>query len=224
MLISFSEELELIEKEAAINMAALRSAGKAIGGALSHIPGAKTIGAQFSPKTWQEAGTRLLHPVQSIRKGWQEMAPGAVGALKHTKGDAAVTRLAKNLGQRGWTGAGKFTKYLPVGQKGLTVGLSGAFAAPAISNAIKQKPTPTGEGGIGEVGLREGLGMGAMIAGGGLPILPAIALWSAGSRLGSGAGRIIDRLRGGANLDTAVNAPSEQEANEQLENIMRYHG
>ena len=219
-LAAFSDELDLIEKEAAINMEALKSVGEAA----MKIPGAKMLVNQFRPSSWQAAGERLLHPIASFRKGWQEMAPGAVGALKHTKGDVAATRLAKTLGQRGWTGAGRYTKYLPVGQKSLTTGLTGYFAAPEIAHAIHRKATPTGEGGVGEVGLREGLGLGAMVAGGGLPFLPAMALWSSGSRLGSGAGRIIDRLRGGANLGTAVNAPSQSEAEEQLNNIMRYHG
>jgi len=220
VLAAFADELELMEKEASIGGAAL-TAGKWLAGrpgwAYRGIMGAKGKG-------FREAGKRLLSPIKSTKAQWKGMEPGAVGALKKSRWDNKVQRAAKHLGQKGWTGKGKFTKYLPVGQKGLTVGLTGGFAAPAIADAAKKTVSPTGEGGLGEVGLGEALGLGGMVMGTGLGLAPAIGLYSAGSYLGGKAGRIIDRLRGGADVGTAVNAPSRREAEEQLANIQRYHG
>jgi hypothetical protein len=41
-------------------------------------------------------------------------------------------------------------------------------------------------------------------------------MWLGAHTLGSRAGRVVDRLRGGANLQTAAMAPSPQEAQKML--------
>jgi hypothetical protein len=207
-----------MEKEAGVQ--ALRTAGKWV----AARPGAVGKWLLAQPKGFQEAGKRLMHPIESVRKGWRAMEPGAKGALRKSRWDPRIVRAAKHLGQKGWTGKGRFTKYLPVGQKAMYAGLTGAFGVPAVIEAAKKQPTATGEGGVGEVGLGELAGLGGMVAGTGLGLLPAMALYGAGSYVGSKAGRIIDRLRGGANIGTAVRAPSRREAEEQLTNIARYHG
>jgi hypothetical protein len=128
-----------------------------------------------------------------------------------------IGRVAERLSRRGWTGKGDITKYIPLwSQKGMYAGFGG-LGAKSVYDAAKRKPTATGEGGLAETGLGEALGTGAMIAGtGGLGILPASAMWLGSHMLGSKAGRIIDRLRGGAGLQTAAMAPSPQEAQRML--------
>ena len=217
MLAAFADELELLEKEAGL----AGSAGKWMLGkaqwAKKGLLGGKGEG-------FREMGKRMMSPIKSTKEQWKKMAPGTIPkTLRHAYGDIVVTRTAKRLGQSGWTGQGKITKYMPVGQKGMMAGM-GAMSVPSVIEAAKKKPTATGEGGIGEVGLREALGLGGMIAGTGLGMLPAIGLYGAGSYLGGKAGRVIDRLRGGADVSTAVNAPSRTEAQNQLANIQRYYG
>ena len=139
----------------------------------------------------------MAHPLQSMKKGW---------------------RSSKWLGETGiW-------KKLPVGQKSLAVG----FMAPGLYDtykAMKEKPTPTGEGGVGEHLLGELGGTGGFIAGMATKrVLPGMALMMGGQYLGGKMGRIIDRLRGGANLRTALSAPSPTEAASQLEDVQRYYG
>ena len=162
---------------------------------------------------------------------------GMAGAFKEP---GRITRAAEALSRRGWTGKGNVTKYIPgFSQKGLYTGF-GAMSGKSIYDAAKRKPTATGEGGVAETGLGEALGTGAFIAGtGGLGILPATAMWLGGSAVGSRAGRIIDRLRGGADPRTAVMAPtpakaqkmlagleqqSPEEQQETIETLRRYYG
>jgi hypothetical protein len=90
--------------------------------------------------------------------------------------------------------------------------------------ATKEKPTETGEGGAAEKLLGEVGGTGGFLAGmASKRMLPGFALMAGGQYLGGKAGRVIDRLRGGASVGTAVSAPSPEEATSQLENIQRYY-
>jgi hypothetical protein len=199
------------------------------------------------PAQFLEAGRRLRHPVKAMKAGWREMTPSA--QLQHLKATKAPTefaaakkeflgrragkhltegtrskhapvRLAEELSRRGWTGKGRFSKYVPLASaKGLTVGTT-ALAAPEMVEALKKRPTPTGEGGVAERGLGEAAGFGAMLAGmGGLGFLPATALYMGAHGLGSKAGRVLDRLRGGADIGTALHAPSPRRAQELLSTI-----
>lgn len=155
-------------------------------------------------------------------KGW--VMPGAGEHLLHVDPTAGKVRgLAERLSRSGWTGAGKATKYLPIGTKGLTVG----FTAAGIPSVINAAPaTPTGEGGKAEAGLAEAAtGLGTLLAtGGGIGIVPAMGLMMGGRAVGSRLGRVIDRVRAGASLPDAISAPSPTEAADQLAQIQKYYG
>lgn len=137
-----------------------------------------------------------------------------------TPGAGRIQRAAEALSRRGWSGKGRITKYIPLfSQKGMYAGFGG-LSAKAIADAAKQDPSRTGSGGLFETGLGEGLGTAAFIAGtGGLGFLPATAMWYAAQKGGSKAGQIIDRLRGGADLQTAAMAPTPEEAQGMLQNL-----
>lgn len=153
-------------------------------------------------------GTHLLSPSVSLSE-----------AARVPSGK--ITSVAEELSRRGWTGAGRATKYLPVGQKGLTAGFS-ALAVPDIVHA--NEATPTGEGAVLERGLGELGSVSGMLLGAGLGFVPAAGLWYGANTVGSRLGRILDRVRSGASFKDAVVAPSPTEAAEQLDTINRYYG
>jgi len=229
---SFAEELELLEKDAFVGQA-LRSAGqwalKAPGRAgqwALKAPGRVGEGIQ---ETARRGAGLLTSPRKTLKAGWREMGPEAKDIPAHLQaggggGGGRTKEFFKGLGRGGWTGRGEVTKYVPnvMGLKALTVG-SSALALPEIAAAAKRDPTATGEGGVAELGLGEAAGLAGMIAGG-RRILPSMALYMLGRKAGGGAGRLIDRMRGGADLPTAVSAPSPQEAQQQLANIYRHYG
>lgn len=211
---SFQAEVEFLDKLAELHKkAAIPNLSKYVGQAgrmLSH--GVESLGRSAGrglgnvgksvtglPEAGRETLQLAANPLKSIKKGWKESR---------------------------WMGdpKGKITKYLPIGMKSMTMG----FAAPGLYDAYKatkEAPTPTGEGGTAERLLGEVGGTGGMLAGmASKRFLPGMALMMAGQYTGGKMGRIIDRLRGGANLSTAVGAPSPTEASEQLENIQRYYG
>ena len=128
---------------------------------------------------------------------------------------------AEELSRRGWTGRGAVTKYLPVGGKGMTVGFT-ATGIPAIVNA--PRPTETGEGGALERGVGDVLGTGGFIVGTGLGGVTGLGTGMLAQKGGAKVGRILDRLRAGASLRTAVSAPSPTEASNQLAKIQQYYG
>jgi len=163
-------------------------------------------------------GQHILQPGMSLAEAAK--TPGLINKSR---------AIAEELSRRGWTGAGGSgvmslggaTKYLPVGQKGMTVGF-GAMGIPHVLEA--QKATPTGEG----AGLERGLGLlgstGGMVLGGGLGFLPAMGLWYAAEKGGSRLGRVLDRIRAGADVPTAVSAPSPEEAASQMAAIQKNYG
>jgi len=168
----------------------------------------------------QAAATAL----KSNPKAYKKLMAGAGEHLLAPTADAgALRRTAETLSRSGWTGAGAGTKYLPVGSKSLTVGFAG-MGIPGVVNAAK--PSPTGEGSTAEMGLGEGaMGLANVLAtGGGIGLLPATVGILGARAVGSRLGRVIDRMRAGANVRQAVNAPSPTEASEQLENVQRYYG
>jgi hypothetical protein len=117
---------------------------------------------------------------------------------------------------------GRATKYLPVGQKSMFAG----FSYPAAQTVMEAKKTPvskTMEHGVAEEGLGELAGTGGFLAAGSLGVAPGLGMYLATRGLGSRVGRLIDRLRGGADLRTAAYAPTQEQAMEQLENIQRYY-
>jgi hypothetical protein len=128
---------------------------------------------------------------------------------------------AEELSRRGWTGEGATTKYLPIGTKSLGVGLSG-MAIPEIVNA--PKPDHTSEGGALERSMGELGGIGGIIAGSGLGLVPNVGVFMGAKHLGSKAGRVLDRIRGGASIRDAVSAPSPGEVESQLSKIQKYYG
>lgn len=233
-----------IQKPLKMGLRALGRAGKgarsALGGTgelvdrLSHpIEGLRTGWRESSPlpalarrakemgyKSPQEAAALLkLDP-----KKYKELMAGGgehLLALDPTAGRARS--IAERLSRSGWTGAGKATKYLPVGNKGLTVGFT-AMGIPGIVNA--PNATPTGEGARAEMGLGEAaMGLGTLLsAGSSIGMIPATAMIMGGREVGSRLGRVIDRVRSGASVRDAVSAPSPTEAAGQLAQIQKYYG
>lgn len=128
---------------------------------------------------------------------------------------------AEELSRRGWTGKSSHTKYLPVGEKGLTVGFP-LLGVPGIVNA--PQTGPTGEGGTMERALGDVGGTGGYIMGSGLGLITGGGAGWAGQKAGARLGRTLDRLRGGASLRTAWSAPSPEEASQQIEKIHQYYG
>jgi len=154
-------------------------------------------------------------------RAYKKLLGGGEHLLGTSPNAGKARSVAEELSRKGWTGAGNLTKYLPVGSKGMTVGFAG-MGIPSVVNA--QKATPTGEGGALEKGIGELGSAGGMILGSGLGIAPAMGLWYGATSLGSRLGRVLDRVRSGASVRTAVGAPSPSEAVEQLNTIQKYYG
>jgi hypothetical protein len=186
MMQGFLDELEAIEKEASLLSPAAKFVGSAAG----------KVGKWISERPKATAD-------------WARSLPGkAMHGVRRTPGDLATIsrRMVSPKGMKeGWKEHGR------MGQA-MIVGFPLAFTAPAMYQASKRKPTATGEGGVAELGLGELAGTGAYVASGKLGLLPGLLAYGGAHYLGSKAGRIIDRLRGGASLGTAARAPSPQEA------------
>lgn len=225
------EEAILLEKQAGLDQemgtAARRFFNPVKGVAEGWAESAGTHGL----KELDAGGTKLLK-----EQGGSHLFNPSVPLSQAAKQPGAVRGVAEELSRRGWTGKGTsglripftkahiipkgFTKYLPVGQKGLMAGFGLGFGVPSIYQAYKRGPVgPTGEGGFAETGLGELTGNAAFIAAGRLGWIPGLAMYMGGSSLGGKAGRVIDRLRSGATLRQAISAPSPTEAQEQLANI-----
>ena len=128
---------------------------------------------------------------------------------------------AEELSRRGWTGKGNITKYLPVGEKGMVMG----FPLATIPSYTKtEKPTPTGEGGTLQRAMGDIAGTGAMVLTGGLGAVAGIGSTLLGAHFAGKAGRVLDRLRGGATIGQAITAPSPTEAAAQMAKIQKYYG
>mgnify|MGYP006909289204 CR=1 FL=1 len=195
---SFAHEVEVLEKISAIpGLRFAGMAGRGAGSLLSRGLGGIGRGVLETPQALRETGSMLSHPLQSLKKGWEGST---------------------------WMGKGKVTRYLPVGQKTLALG----FASPGMYEAYKatkETPTPTMEGGTAERALGEvGGGLGFVSGLASKRFLPSMLLMGGGYMAGGKLGRIIDRLRGGASIGTAVSAPSPTEAEGQLQDIQRYYG
>lgn len=247
---ALANELGCIKKEAGVADFALRNLGR-LGSEAASVAGrvGKTVTeapkglwgwAKKQPEQFHEAAGRLLHPVKGFKKGWGELTPaqmvrqGEREAAGHITGQKIPIRdllsrntsfktKAEELSRRGWTGEGNITKYLPVGMKSMQAGFMG-MSVPDIIAASKRQPTATGEGGLAETIGSHGLGNLAFMGAGRLGMPAAMAMYLAASKVGGGAGKIIDRLRGGATLPEAMTAPSPEEAASQLANIQRYYG
>ena len=101
----------------------------------------------------------------------------------------------------------------------------GGAAVPGVVSAARGGPVgPTGEGGAFEQGLGTLGGTAGWIMGMPLGLAGSTGMWSGGEYAGQRVGRIVDRLRSGANLGTAVSAPTPTQAREQLVNIARHYG
>lgn len=180
---------------------------------------------RFSPaaRAAQAELDKARAPIREFLGGGEHLVAPNVGleALKTPGLRGKLRATAEELSRRGWTGAGTGTKYLPVGQKGFLAGM-GAASIPHVTKA--QKPSKTGEGSTLERGLGLAGSTAGMVLGGGLGIVPAMALWYGAEQAGKRSGRVLDRLRAGASPREAMTAPSPTEAKEQLENIYNTYG
>lgn len=178
----------------------------------------------------QKAKTLGFNSVEEAAKSLQSkgnakdykdfMGGGGEHLLGTQPGTGRIRSIAEELSRQGWTGAGKRTKYLPVGNKAMMPGFA-AMAIPDIVNA--PEPTPTVGGGALETGLGELTGTLGMIAGTGVGLAPGLGMWHVARTAGGRLGRVLDRVRGGAGFKDALTAPSPQEAEEQLQNIQQYY-
>lgn len=189
--------------------------------------------AQKARETATKQGLSPEKVEEAVRAAQQQWGAGILGtrlgrAGRHFAeptgpGASRARRFFEEASRRGWTGRGDIGKYLPIGQKGMLAGFA-ATGIPEVVQATEQPPSPVSEGGALSSALGQLGGLGGYIAGGGLGLLPGLALWYGGERLGKGVGRVAERLRGGASLPTAVQAPAPSEAAEQLARIQRYYG
>lgn len=137
------------------------------------------------------AGELIQAPIETTRKGWQSFGKGkATETLKEIYKKHGKKGLAKELSRRGWTGSGRITKYLPVGDKALVTGFTG--------HGLYQTATGPRE----DVGKNLGstaLGNLAWVAGGagrrGLPLLGSLGLLMGGSMAGEAVGGVYDKIR-----------------------------
>lgn len=186
---------------------------------------AKAQHGRFSPaaRKAKDALNEARAPVKEFLQGGEHLVAPNVGMdVLKAKGLGGKLRAgAEELSRRGWTGAGDITKYMPVGQKGMIAGM-GAMSIPHVAGA--NKPTRTGSGGALERGLGLAGSTAGMVLGGGLGLVPALALWYGAEQAGSKGGRVLDRLRAGASPREALTAPTPEEAQEQLETIYRTYG
>ena len=208
------------------HLANLRSAAKPAEEAYEALKAQHGVRGYFS-QPMQEARAALKKvrdPLKKYEMGGEHLyqSGGGLGAALKAQGAGAKARaVAEELSRGGWTGAGGYTKYLPVGQKGMTAGF-GAMAIPEVVGA--QPASRTGEGAALERALGGVGSIGGMVLGGGLGIVPALALWEVAQRGGAKAGRVLDRLRAGGTVGEALTAPSPQEAQEQMQKIYKHYG
>jgi hypothetical protein len=152
----------------------------------------------------------------------KHLAPEANVGLREAWRQGKLKGVAEQLSRGGWTGEGQITKYLPVGGKGMVTGF-GAAEIPGIVNA--QAASPTGEGArLERLGGLLGGSAGWIAGSGKMGVLPSMALWYAGSKAGTKAGRVADRLRAGGTVGQALTAPSPEEARAQLSKIYQTYG
>lgn len=119
-----------------------------------------------------------------------------IAALIRPSVVAEGAQAAKNLIREGWQagrwmGAGKYTKYLPVGEKSLTLGSAAALAPSALR---KEDPSGSGRSRLERVGALAG-GTLAGIAGARAGLIPSIAVGMGGEYLGGRAGRLVSKRK-----------------------------
>lgn len=238
---AFADELE---KRAAILQTArswLGAPGRVLGGTLRDVQHLVSNPASALREGWahmspvERAAKTLKGQGELVAKMDKTRSGGALrrtfgagthlGTPSQTLGDAWRTGrgrgVAEELSRRGWTGESRATKYLPLGQKGMAASIA-ASEIPGVANA--EPATPTGEGGRLERGLGSLASNAAWVATAPMG-LPAMLIGSEGARAGAGRlGRVLDRLRAGADVGTAAMAPSPAEATEQLRRIDQYYG
>ena len=162
--------------------------------------------------------SKLQEAIEKLTKQTKEYEQ----ATAHLAPEAVPRGIAERLSRAGWTGQGKYTKYLPLSQKALMTGFA-ASEIPGIVNA--PAATRTGEGGrLERLGGALGGTAGWIASTGKMGLVPAIALWAVAQKAGEKAGRLADRMRAGATLGEAMTAPSPQEAREQLAKIYQTYG
>lgn len=143
------------------------------------------------------AGKRLVDAIGKTQAGGKMRQLFGTGThlLPTAAPSAGVKGIAENLSKGGWTGAGKVTKYLPVGDKGqLAVGA--ASTAAGLPHAIRNSREGNGGTGVGEHLMGDaGFAGGALLtAGTGLPgMMAGLALGKAGRMAGRGVDQLASR-------------------------------
>lgn len=133
----------------------------------------------------------------------RSFGPGAhLNPAYVTPESAGRTRqLAERLSRAGWTGAGRFTKYVPLGDKATMLGVAPAFAAHGLSTGA----TGPGE----EVGATLGWTIPGILAAG--TGIPGAAATIAAGYYGGQLGRRFDEPRT-STAPQQIAAPANEEA------------
>lgn len=189
--------------------------------AMSPIHAAHVDPGKMTALTKALASTKSSKWTRPFRQGLHldpNVASQTMGGAWRSGG---IRGVAEELSRQGWTGKSQVGKYLPLGGKGLTVGFIG-LEVPSI---VRSQPVqPTGEHGAIERGLGALGGTAAFVAGASKGFFPSLAVAEIGRRSSAHVGRVLDRLRAGASMHAAVEAPSPSEARRQLQNLQRYYG
>ena len=198
--VSFAAFVDELEKMAV----SLPGLGRMFRSAVNH-PDMARLGQRLkNPVQGLREGWQALSPTQALAAGGQAVpglqeaiakqgpsagffrrnfGAGAHLAPTHTPSSTSLQGGAETLSRAGWTGQGRLTKYLPIGEKGLVVGGS-AMAVPGVIRAARGDES---HGGLGEqaAGVAGGLATGVLTAGTGLPGMLAGTLGTMGAmRLG----------------------------------------
>ena len=127
----------------------------------------------------KEVATRGVNPAKWLSRGWGTFSEMAAKDQKLS---------------RGWLGGSKYTKYLPVGPKSLTVGI-GALTAP--SAFAEEDATGQGKSRAQRIGGWVGSNIGAVAGSmpmrtGLLGVIPAMAGMAGGQYIGEAIGKAVD--------------------------------
>lgn len=178
-----------------------------------------------NPWKGMKAGWEAMSPTKALRAGGkavpgleQEIAKQGpkAGVLRrtfgagehllpgHTPDTSTLRGAAETASRAGWTGQGKITKYLPLGDKGQNA-LAMATAAPSMVGLARGEGEHAGENIGGALG---GIGTSVLTAGTGMP---GVAASIGSSLLAAGLGRKFDQARAErrAQLGNQVTYPPE---------------
>jgi hypothetical protein len=151
--------------------------------------GANTRG-QMGGGTWKQ---KLVDPLRRTFGAGEHLGGNSVPLSSA----AGIQGNAEELSRRGWTGQGKVTKYLPLGEKA-QFGMGAAASVPTVSAATEPNSTT----GPAEAALSAGAGLGTNILAygtGGWGIAAPLLATAAGGAIGRRIDGMMQRKNEGTN-------------------------